>query len=105
MFSLAQYAPGPYINLAVYYYKYGQLNKPAVVDCHVTTRLTNLLQAVGEALRETELLDLTNDISVDIRRDELLQMIRTYGIPWLGGGSRSLIQRGISWPVGRAQGM
>jgi hypothetical protein len=78
----AQYAPGPYINLGVYYYKYGRADKPDIVDCHVTTRLTRV---VPNALREIMLLDMTNDISSTARSDELQEMIRNYGIPWLKG--------------------
>ena len=81
----SRYSPGPYINLGVYYYRYGRSDKPKIVDCHVDTRLTGILP---NPLRGDELLDPSNDISKDVRRDELQAMIRSYAIPWLESMAR-----------------
>jgi hypothetical protein len=78
----ARSAPGPYINLGVYYFKYGDRQDPKIVDCHVDTRLTSV---VPNPLRGDELLDVTNDISDDVRREELGNMFQLYAIPWFEG--------------------
>jgi hypothetical protein len=78
----AQFAPGPYINLGVYFYRYGEMEEPRIVDCHVHVRLTRV---VPDAMREIELLDLTNDIPETVRRDEIQGLLRASGIPWLEG--------------------
>lgn len=83
----ARYSPGPYVNLGVYYFKYGDIDKPDIVDCHVTTRLNRLL-SVADAFRQNELLDATNEITDDVRRPELQNMIRSYALPWLEGLAR-----------------
>ena len=80
----SQYGPRAYINLGVYYRRYGALNTPAVTQCHILTRLSRLVGVPG-AMREAELLDLGNDISDETRGDELREMIRAFGIPWLEG--------------------
>jgi hypothetical protein len=76
----ANFAPGPYINLGVYFYRYGDLEEPQIVDCHVHVRLTRV---VPNAFREIELLDLTNDMPTNLRRDGLEGLLRTSAIPWL----------------------
>jgi len=74
---------GPYVNLGVYYHKFGEtMERPGIVDCHVQTRLTSV---VPNPLREGELLQMSNDISLDTRRAELLGMMRNYGLSWLEG--------------------
>ena len=78
----AAYAPGPYINLGIYYYRYGDADTPDIVECHLDTRLTSVLPK-EQAFREITLLDLTNDIPTEVRRDELQALIRAYGIPLL----------------------
>lgn len=69
-----------YVNLGVYYYQYGMVERPKIVDCHVDTRLNSL---VSNPLREMELLDLMKDIPSESRRSELRHMVRTYALPWL----------------------
>ncbi len=81
----ARYSPGPYINLGVYYYKYGSQRQPDIVDCHVDTRLTSL---VANPRRGDELLDPTNSIPYDARRDELRAMIQGSAMPWLQSMAR-----------------
>jgi Domain of unknown function (DUF4304) len=81
----ARYSPGPYVNLGVYYYKYGTQKEPNIVDCHVDARLTSM---VPNPLRGDELLNPTNDIPYDVRRDELQTMIRSYAMPWLQSMAR-----------------
>lgn len=76
---------GPYINLGVYYYKYGDAREPAIVDCHISTRLTSL---VSTAPREMELLDVANDVPDEARRRELSDMMRVFAIPWIEAVSK-----------------
>jgi hypothetical protein len=76
----ARYTSGAYINLGVYYYKYGSMELPKDVDCHLTTRLTAL---VPNPLREMELLDFAKDIPLETRRAEIKDMMRSYGVSWL----------------------
>jgi hypothetical protein len=66
----------------VYYYRYGKIDQPKIVDCHVDTGLNSV---VSNALWEIELLDLTNDVPPETRSGELQDMVRTYAIPWLEG--------------------
>jgi hypothetical protein len=80
--QLASYAPWAYINLGVYYYRFGDEDRPDIVECHVSTRLNGVLSQ-ADALREISLLDLTNDIPTEVRRDELQTMIRVHGVPFL----------------------
>lgn len=77
--------PGPYINLGVYYYRYGDVDKPRIEECHASMRLTSV---VPSGRRERELLDLSNDISIGVRGQELAEMIRAYAIPWLEGAAK-----------------
>jgi len=79
--------PGPYLNLGVYYYRYGQIDAPTMTDCHVDTAL-NMVLTTPQAFREMELLNPTNDIPSEIRRTELMDLIRRYGIPWLAAMAR-----------------
>lgn len=69
-----------YVNLGVYYYKYGKNERPKIVDCHVDASLngvvTNPLLVIG-------LLDLTSDIPSELRTDELANVVRAYAVPWL----------------------
>ncbi len=81
----ARYSPGPYINMGVYYFKYGNLRNPKIVDCHVDTGLTSV---VPNPLRGDELLDVSNDISIEVRRSELEVMLRSYALPWLESMAR-----------------
>lgn len=81
----ARYSPGPYINMGVYYFKYGSLRNPKIVDCHVDTGLTSV---VPNPLRGDELLDVSNDISTAVRRSELEVMLRSYALPWLESMAR-----------------
>jgi len=81
----ARYASGPYVNLGVYFLKFGHADQPDIVDCHVQTRLTRV---VANAPREIELLDFSNEITADVRRDELREMVSAYGVPWLAGLAR-----------------
>lgn len=76
----AKYSPWPYINLGVYYFKYGKLERPDISDCQVTTRLTSI---VPNPLREMELLDVTNDLPWSTRKTELQDTLVHYGILWL----------------------
>ena len=69
-----------YVNLGVYYYRYGKLQRPKLVDCHVDTGLNSV---VPNPLRVIALLDLTSYISPDIRSEELGDVVRTYALPWL----------------------
>lgn len=78
----ARYTLGAYINLGVYYYKYGKMERPKDVDCHLTARLTAL---VPNPLREMELLDFAKDIPLETRRVEIKDMMRRYGVVWLDG--------------------
>lgn len=78
----ASYAPWVYINLGVYYYRYGDEKNPTIAKCHVDTRLNGVLPQ-EEALRVISLLDLTSDIPVEVRRDELQTALRMYGVPFL----------------------
>lgn len=78
----ASYAPRAYINLGIYYHRYGDEDKPDIVKCHLDARLNGVLSQ-EEALREIRLLDLTNDIPDEVRRDELQTIIRLYGVPFL----------------------
>ena len=73
---------GPYVNLGVYYNKFGEMDRPRIVDCHVQTRL---ISVVPNPLREEELLRMANDIPLETRRAELLEMMRNSGLPWLEG--------------------
>ena len=72
--------PGPYINLGVYYLRYGANQQPKIVDCHVDTRLMSL---VPDPLRGNVLLDPNNEVADDTRREELTQLVHNYGVPWL----------------------
>jgi hypothetical protein len=83
----ARAAPGPYINLGVYYYRYGAVDTPDIVACHLSNRLTAVVPQ-DKAFREIELLDLSNEISLQVRGDELKDLLRAYGIPWLDRLSR-----------------
>jgi hypothetical protein len=76
----ARYSPGPYINLGVYYYRYGRARTPKIVECQVDTRLTSLLP---NPLRGDELLDASNQIPDDVRRAELEDIVRSFAVPWL----------------------
>lgn len=76
----AKHRLGPYLNLGVYYFKYGHADKPSIEACHVLMRLKRI---VPNPLREMELLDLPNGLSESIRQSELVQMFVTYGFPWL----------------------
>lgn len=75
---------GPYINLGVYYFRFGAMNRPEIADCHLQTRL---ISVVPNPLRQEELLQLTNDIPQHERYAELLEMMRRWGVPWLEGVS------------------
>lgn len=78
----ATYAPWVYINLGVYYRRYGSENEPDIVSCQLDARLNGILPQ-KEAMRQIYLLDLSNDIPIEERRHELQTMIRNYGVPFL----------------------
>jgi Domain of unknown function (DUF4304) len=76
----AEVLPGPYINLGVYYLKFGSAQFPEVVDCHVDT---GLVSVVPNPVRGNELLDPNRTISSDVRRQELAELLHAHAIPWL----------------------
>jgi hypothetical protein len=76
----AKYSPGPYINLGIFYLKYGESKYPKIVDCQIYTRVLGL---VPNPERLNDLLDPTNGIPRDIRGKELADAFHSYLIPWL----------------------
>jgi hypothetical protein len=68
-----------YVNLGTYFYRYGKLQKPKLVECHVDTGLNSV---VPHPLRVIALLDLTSYISSEVRGDELGEIVRSYALPW-----------------------
>ena len=76
----SQFGPSFYINLGVYFRALGDRDQPAEVDCHVRTRLTNL---VPDPQRLNALLNLGKPVQEDIRGRELETLVIEHGLPWL----------------------
>jgi hypothetical protein len=69
-----------YVNLGVYYTALGTEERPAEYDCHVCTRLSQL---VPEIRRLAHLLDLHSKEFSQADGDELLALLLKHGMPWL----------------------
>ena|SRR5688572_12935410 len=76
----SQWGPSFYINLGVYFRALGHRHQPAEVDCHIRTRLHEL---VPDRARLITLLDFEHVIQEDIRARELEALVVKYGLPWL----------------------
>lgn len=76
----AEFLPGPYINLGIYYLRYGTDQYPDIVDCQLDT---GLVSVVPNPLRANALLDPNNTIPRDVRRQELEDLLYAHAIPWL----------------------
>jgi hypothetical protein len=77
----ARFSLGPYINLGVWYDRYGSNDKPQIGYLHLTERLQSL-GGIREASRLMELVDPWKDISDKTRAAELQGLIMTFGLPW-----------------------
>jgi hypothetical protein len=76
----SDFLPGPYINLGIYYFRYGSAEFPDIVDCHLDT---GFVSVIPNPLRGNALLDPNSAISLDVRRQELDEQIHAHAIPWL----------------------
>jgi hypothetical protein len=76
---------GPYINLGVFYRRYGAESEPNIASCHVFARL---LRLVPDMDRLERLVNLSNDIPESERRAELQTLVRGFGVPWLNALSK-----------------
>lgn len=76
----SDFLPGPYINLGIFYFKYGSAEFPDIVDCHLDT---GFVSVIPNPLRGNALLDPNSAISLDVRRQELDELIHAHAIPWL----------------------
>jgi hypothetical protein len=76
----AEVSPGPYINLGVYYLKFGSLQFPEMIDCHLDT---GLVSVIPNPARGNALLDPNSAIARDVRLQELAALLHAHAIPWL----------------------
>src|ERR1700722_7999346 len=74
----SDFLPGPYINLGVFYFRYGSAEFPDIVDCHLDT---GFVSVIPNPLRGNALLDPNSAISLDVRRQELDELIHAHVIP------------------------
>jgi len=83
----ARYAPGPYINFAVYYRHYGEPPRLHSADFHVNTRLESVVP-LECVLRVDSLVDPNSALSDEARQIDLNAWVVEYGLPWLAGLTR-----------------
>ncbi len=69
-----------YINVGVYYLRFGDAAAASIFNCHASARLTSI---VPDADKEMELLNVDNDMALSARKAELAAMIVSYALPWL----------------------
>lgn len=69
-----------YINLGVYLKSRGDKSEPAEYDCHLRTRLSQL---VPDLHYLAELCDVHTKAFEDIDRSDLVQLLLNHGLPWL----------------------
>jgi hypothetical protein len=76
----SQWGPSFYVNLGVYFRALGDREAPCEADCHIRTRLDDL---VPDPARDICLLDFEEPIQESVRFQELEVLIVGYGLPWL----------------------
>lgn len=76
----SRYGDLAFINLGVYFREFGANVAPAITDCHVRERLNAIVPA---PLRESELMNFMNEVTLEERRQELPVLMRDYGLAWL----------------------
>ena len=76
----SQWGPSFYINLGVYFRALGDRDQPTEYDCHVRTRLSEL---VPDRERLNALLDFEKPVQENARVRELETLVVEHGLPWL----------------------
>ena len=69
-----------YVNLGVYFPDLGKKETPAEYDCHIRSRLDEL---VPNHARLQQLLDLHSKNFVEAEGAELAKLVVQFGVPWL----------------------
>lgn len=76
----SQYALRYYVNVGLWLLAVGPADAPTPSSCHIQNRLDGLVpQALEE--RAAALLDLESPIDDEVRREELLTLLRQYLLP------------------------
>ena len=69
-----------YFNLGVYITALGQLERPSEADSHIRERLDSI---VKDRSRFLQISDFENPLPEESRRNEFLEVLSAYVIPWL----------------------
>lgn len=69
-----------FVNLGIYYKSFGAKAQPAEYECHIRTRLCQL---VPDMHMLAELLDVHSKTYAEIDRSALPVIIQKYAFPWL----------------------
>ena len=78
----SQYGPQYYVNVGLWLLSLGPAETPKDHQCPIRTRLDNLVPADKEA-GLTTLLDLESPVDDELRREELLALLRSVLLPLL----------------------
>jgi len=82
----SQYAPRYYVNVALWLLAAGPTDAPKPTHCHVQTRLEGLVPPATHE-RLTALLDLDTPVEDQVRRDDLLSLLREQLLPIMEAAS------------------
>lgn len=104
----SQYGEQYYLNLGVFFHLLGTQSTPKERQCHLRTRLTELVEPEDQ-MRVKQLLDFEKpQLAEDRRRLELAALLETKGIPFLErcgtlDGARSALSQGMldSMPISK----
>lgn len=76
----SQWGPSFYVNLGIYLRALGTNEKPLEYDCHIRTRLDEL---VPDRARLAQLLDFDQPMADPDRFGEVVRAVSEYAVPWL----------------------